>query len=442
MDIKLENVRELGEYDVCVIGGGTAGTFAAVRAARLGLKTAIVERGNSFGGAACAGLVNIWHSLYDTDIKNQVIAGLTHEAEERIIKRGGAFVENTKSCGIRFNPSTLMIVLDELVKESKVKVYFHTAFARIFAEGDELKYALVTNKEGLGIIKAKFFIDASGDGDVMRDLKMPFFQRKTLQPPTSCFIMKGNNIKSLDELIKNHGEEFGLEDDWGWNSRIPGLDGLKMRADNHIFGVDCSKAVDLTFAEFEGRRKADAFNLLIKKYDNPECEIVAFCSQIGVRETVHYETLFCANELDLLTGKRYEDAVLNGTYRVDIHHSEDNGITFKYLDGTYEIQYGKSERKVTGNWMEEMGIKGDGTKYYQLPFKNLVQDKYKNLIAVGRMINADEGAFGALRVMVNLNQLGEAAGVAAYHCLNENKSVSQLDGKAVRKTLKKGGSAL
>ena len=58
------------------------------------------------------------------------------------------------------------------------------------------------------------------------------------------------------------------------------------------------------------------------------------------------------------------------------------------------------------------------------------------------MLNADEGAFGALRVMVNLNQLGEAAGVAAYLAINENLKLWETDGKKVRKILRDGGSAL
>jgi hypothetical protein len=55
------------------------------------------------------------------------------------------------------------------------------------------------------------------------------------------------------------------------------------------------------------------------------------------------------------------------------------------------------------------------------------------------MLNADEGAFGALRVMVNLNQLGEAAGAAAYLAIKEGKAVFELSGKDVRNTLINAG---
>ena len=118
--------KDFGTYDLVVVGGGCTGVFAAVRAARLGLKVAIVEKNNCFGGVATAGLVNVWHSLYDIYKNEQVIAGLTDEVEQVLIKNNYARVENTDSCGIRFDPNALKMVLDKLVAENNVQIFFHT----------------------------------------------------------------------------------------------------------------------------------------------------------------------------------------------------------------------------------------------------------------------------------------------------------------------------
>ena len=67
------------DADVCVIGGSCTGVFAAIRAARAGAKTVLIERNNCFGGTATAGLVNVWHTLKDVDGKEQIIFGLTDE---------------------------------------------------------------------------------------------------------------------------------------------------------------------------------------------------------------------------------------------------------------------------------------------------------------------------------------------------------------------------
>ena len=73
-----------GEYDIVVIGGSCTGVFAAVRAARLGARVAIIEQAGAFGGTATNGFVCRWHSLTDTTYKKQIIGGLTEEMLTRL----------------------------------------------------------------------------------------------------------------------------------------------------------------------------------------------------------------------------------------------------------------------------------------------------------------------------------------------------------------------
>ncbi|HOJ35182.1 MAG TPA: FAD-dependent oxidoreductase [Clostridiales bacterium] len=438
-------VKICDEADVCVVGGSCTGVFAAVRAARLGAKVALIEKQNCLGGTATNGLINIWHSLYDTDGKNQIIAGLTLETLERLKKAGAVWRGESITGAYHFNSQELKIELDNYIRENKIRLYLHTYYAGLLHDGNKIKAVIIENKDGRSAVKAGFFVDATGDGDLCRDLNIESYQNKTVQPPSSCFLMKGDiDSDLLSQIIRKHGHEEGLEDDWGWSDRSVCGDDITLRADNHVFNVICNKARDLTFAEMEGRRQMRAFINLLKKYGHPDMDysLVAACSHIGIRETAHYKTLFKATEKDLLMGKRYPTAVLNGTYRVDIHHSDNMGITFKYLDGTVSTFYGKNTKTEFGNWRTREGITGEPAKYYQLPLEVLIQDRYENFIMAGRMLNADEGAFGALRVMVNLNQLGEAAGVAAFETLNSGKPVWEIDRIKVRRTLKDGGSAL
>ncbi len=434
--------KDFGTFDLAVIGGGCTGVFAAVRAARLGLKVAVVEKSNCFGGMATSGLVNIWHTLFDVDGKEQIIGGLTDEVEKVIIGRGNAYIDNARTSDMVFDPNAMKVILDDLVVQSGIKIFFHTAYASAVVHEDTVKRVVVCNKDGIGTISASFFVDATGDGDLCRDAGIDYYTVEAVQPPSPTAITYKMNALRLGELISKYGAEFGLNDDWGWGGAVPGLEDHNFRADFHIFGKMCNRADDLTAAEIEGRKKIYALDSLLKKYDNPQTAVVSIGSQLGVRETVHYKTRFMANEHDLLLGKAYEDAVLYGSYRVDVHHQNDNGITFKYLTGETVTYYGKGSTSVYGNWREDKGISEPYAKYYQVPFGILQQDKIRNLIPVGRMIHADSGSFGALRVMVNLNQLGEAAGVAAYLALHENKEIWNVSGKSVRNTLRKGGSRL
>jgi hypothetical protein len=72
----------------------------------------------------------------------------------------------------------------------------------------------------------------------------------------------------------------------------------------------------------------------------------------------------------------------------------------------------------------------------------MVRSEFKNLIVSGRAICVDEIAFGAVRVMVNLNQVGEASGVAAVLACNEGLAVSDVCPKQLRKILADGGSII
>jgi hypothetical protein len=436
-----KNIPVCYEADICVAGGGCTGVFAAVRAARLGAKVVLIEQSNSLGGAAASGLVNVWHTLHDINDKNQIIAGLTWETIERL-KAADSLANGGPYSSYTFNSEDLKIELDNLIKESAIKVYLHTFYSSVICEDGKISAVIIENKNGRSAVKAKFFIDATGDGDIARDLNIERYINSALQPPTACFLLQGDMRGiNADSILAKHGHEENIEDDWGWHTIVPNCENISMRADSHVFGVNCAEADELTFAEIEGRRKMRGLVRLLRKYGNPDTKynIVNSCSYIGIRETYHYKTLYKASEEDLLHGKKYDDAVLNGTYRVDIHHDSEAGITFRYLDGKESVIYGRYRKSVEGRWREETK---ENPEYYQVPFRILINEKIRNFIPVGRMINADSGSFGALRVMVNLNQLGEAAGTGAYLAVAEDKSIQDIDGKDVRRELKKGGSII
>ena len=69
--------------DLCVVGGSATGVFAAVRAARLGLRVMLAEKQNCFGGVATNGLVNVWHTYKDTEKKMQGKEEKNHEHVRR-----------------------------------------------------------------------------------------------------------------------------------------------------------------------------------------------------------------------------------------------------------------------------------------------------------------------------------------------------------------------
>jgi len=80
--------------------------------------------------------------------------------------------------------------------------------------------------------------------------------------------------------------------------------------------------------------------------------------------------------------------------------------------------------------------------FYQIPWHRLLPLRIPNLVLAGRMLDADKTAFSAVRVMVNMNQTGEAAGVACALASRHNVPVQRLDPTILRQTLADGGSLI
>ena len=445
-----------GEYDVCVLGASCTGVFAAVRAAQLGARTVLIEKQNCFGGAATAGLVNIWHSLTDNARKKQIISGLTQEILERLKTRDAVIdLEHTlrqNDCNAYcLNTEELKIELDTLVRECGVTPMLHTFFAAPWVEDGILKAVFVETKSGRRAVMASIFIDATGDADLCRALGMAAYEPDVLQPPTYCAKIVGTGkILStprgfdLQACIAEHGTQFGLGPDWGWGTEIPGFGDIRMHAETHVFGADCSEADTLTKSEMEGRRQVRAVMDLIRHYapGGKETTLIDLASTIGIRESWHIKSRHQITDDELLYGVPFEDAIGYGSYRVDIHHNGKAGITFRYLDGTEEVTDSSGQRAVRTKGMWRQPMEHDPT-YYQIPFRSLVPDgELRNVLMCGRMIDAQKQAYSALRVMVNLNQMGEAAGVASALALNEKDGVAGVHAADVRAALKRMGAVI
>lgn len=432
------------ETDIVVIGGSCTGVFAAVQAARLGMRVAIIEQHNCFGGMATTANVNIWHSLQDTEGKQPIISGLTREVIERLHQRQAVIQSEDAATAFRLNTEELKIELDEMVLEHDIVPYFHTMYTAPVFESGRLHAVIIENKNGRQAIRAQQFIDASGDGVLARQCGVPFRRTGSLQPPTLCAKIAGyGSLEDFDwqKAISLHGAEYNLQDDWGWGSPIPGLHDIQMRADTHVFNCDTADSTQLTHAEIEGRRQVRAMLDIIRKYGpaKTELSLVDLAASIGTRETSRIEARYQLKGDDVLYGRRFLDAIANGSYRVDIHHAGGPGITFRYLDGTERIIPERGAQPIEGTWRDSLPR---NPTFYQIPFRCLVQDKVPNLMVAGRMLDADKVAFSAVRVMVNMNQTGEAAGVACALAIKHNIDATQVNPNDLRETLKAGGSII
>lgn len=441
--VPAERIPVVLEADICVVGGSCTGVFAAVRAARLGARVALVELQNRFGGVATLGLVGMWHHIYDIDFAEQVIGGLTVEMMERLARRGAAsdFRSRESMRGVRINPEELTLELDALVAEHRIVPLLCTRFCRaVKSDEGTIEAVLVENKSGRGAIRAKVFVDASGDGDLAASAGLAMRLPARRQPPTACARLEGWRTIGKTDLYalirKRRDRHPDLPGGYHWGCHLPGSD-IYMLAGTRLLNADLLSAEGLTRAEMASRRQIRALlDLIREEIPAAKVTLVALPAAIGIRETRHIEALHRLTGEELLRGEAFPDAIANGTYPVDIHSDTDESITFLRLDGTRQTFRGNRLTE-SSRWLPEGA---EHARFYRIPLRSLIPGGARNLIVAGRMLDADQEAFGAVRVMVNLNQTGEAAGVAAWQALNGGRAMTEIDPAETRRLLARGGS--
>ncbi|MBN2641684.1 MAG: FAD-dependent oxidoreductase [Victivallales bacterium] len=440
-----KSVPVIDEADVLIIGGSPTAVCAALRAARRGLKVVIIERSNMIGGTCTNALVCHWPSGLDANYEERIIGGISFEIIERLQKRGLVTQDSSSTRPYSFVPTEMVVELENLLTENGVAFHLHTLGCSPWVENDQLKGIFIENKNGRSAIRSQIVVDCSGDGDILAQLDVPAYFGKELQPPSLCFLLHGMDDveKRIDwiELVKQKGMEYGIEPDWGWNFPMPGRFNIRVMAEFHVFGGNLCIAEDLTAAEVAGRKKARAFFDLIRSHmpidEQPLLSI--FPALIGIRQTRQFKAIKQVRGKDLLAGNIPEDYIGRSSNRVDIHNSKNGAITFRYLNGEEHYIEGRGIPSKKTRWRND----NKEVLYYGIPFScTIPQSKYPNLLMAGRMFDADTEAFGALRLQMYLNELGEAVGEASSLMLRHNIAAKDVNVAELRELLVDGGSLL
>jgi glycine/D-amino acid oxidase-like deaminating enzyme len=435
------------DCDVCVIGGSTTGAFAAVAAARRGASVAIVEALGYFGGTATASMVCVWHSDMDTEFRRPIAAGLPRELIDRLDQRGAVIThEASPHWKWAFNPAEMACELDAMVVEAGIRPLLHARFVAAIVEDGRVTAAVVEDKTGRRAIRARVFIDATGDADLAHRAHLACYRQPRLQPPTACALVRGlgtirqaNAGFTLNDAVFDPQYPEALRPGFCWAAPVPGADEVTMIAGTRVHGADCSDADQLTRAEIEGRRQIRSMVDLLRRHfrEGEQLTLLGVPARIGVRHSRQVHCLHRLTEQEVLGGARFDDAVANGSYRVDLHHADDGGVVFRYLDGREVLLApGLHEER---RWREPLD---QDPTFYQIPYRCLVPRDSQNVLVAGRCLDADEGAFGAIRVMINCVQTGEAAGAAAALAMSAGCDVADVPMDKLRQSLSDGGAVV
>jgi len=410
-----------GEYDVVVVGGGTAGVAAAVASARNGANTLLIERYGFLGGTMTAGLVNPFMTFHAG--KEQIIHGIFQEIIDRLKALNG-YDEKTKA----FDPEMMKIVCDQMVKEAGVKLMLHTCAIDAVMQSNIIRGVEVHNKSGRQIVLGKVIVDATGDGDIAVMAGAPYEKGRKedglTQPMTLNFRMGGVKVEKMPtreemnklfEEAKKRGEITIPRENllWFFTTRKGEIHFNTTR----VIKVDGTKVEDLTYAEIEARRQMiELINFLKKNVPGFEdAYLLMSGTQIGVRETRRIIGEYVMTEEDILMARKFPDVIARGSYPIDIHSPTGEGTI----------------------------IKGPPPgASYDIPYRSLIPQKIDNLIIAGKCISATHEAHAAIRIIPIVVAIGQASGTAAALSAKLNIPPRKLDISLLQKTLKEQGANL
>lgn len=399
------------EADVAVIGGGIAGVSAACAASRSGAKVILVERFAVAGGdLTSGGVANFCGQLQGQgEVFDQILADL--RAFDAIDAKRPVF-----------HYEILAIILQEMLLRHGVKLLMHTRFVDVREQDGRITECVVCGKSGPEAVRAKQFIDCTGEGDVARAAGFDVMKGRPedgLQLPMSMmyFVRHVDPKDAHPQLPDGWFEPIRERGDLPMTSIWP--DGPRSNAIKiKIPMFDSTDTEGLTAAEIRARRRMMEVLDYHQRVEKKPWRLDHCSPIIGIREGCRIAGEYVLTVDDLRGGRNFDDAVARGTFYLDGHKPDDD-------KRTYILK--KSEMQVPP---------------YQIPFRSLIAKDGRNLMMAGRCFSADQLALSSARVSTTCSMMGQATGIAAAMSVQSGCDPRDLDSGRVRSVVQQRGAQL
>ena len=428
------DIPVIAEPDVLIVGGGPGGLGAGVMAARQGARTMLVERYGCAGGTAVFGEItpfmcnHVEHLTLDRPVYVEWCRQMQKYRSDADKKREPFNPDLDENIfNRRISKDEAALAMEDLLLEAGVELLYHHELVDVVMKDGRIDAAVFSSKSGLCAIRAKVYVDSTGDGDlaVLAGAPFEFGNAEGLcQPMTTCFKLSGVDRSRMPEkaVINERYLAAVARGD------------IRCTRENVLFfnyidedvihfnttrvikksGVD---ARELSQAEIEGRQQVREF-LRFLRAEIPGFEnarIHSMAHHIGVRESRRILGEVFQTAEDFKTCAKYPDGIAKVRYQIDIHNPSGSGTTLVQMppDEWYELRYG-----------------------------TLIPKGSRNLLMGCRAISVDHALHSSMRIMPPVCSLGQAAGVAAAVCAKRGCAPKELDGAEVRRLLAEAGARL
>lgn len=444
-------------YDVIVVGGGISGAMAAIASARGGAKTLVVEQYGFLGGMLTAAGVGPMMTFHAGD--QQVIQGTTGELIDRMVekKQSPGHVFDTTGFTYTVTPfdvEGMKRELELMLTEAGGEMLYHAMLASVETDADRITSITVCTKSGLLQLRAKVFVDATGDADLAEHAGVECTSGREsdglCQPMTMKMRMMNVDTQAVRDYIKANPDEFPrLKGDTSIIDRsskisiggfvktlekgraagdftFPREDVLFFEANSEgevivnttrILGYNSNDPWSFSQAEMEGRKQAREVELFLKKWvpGFKNSVLVYTGPQIGVRSSRQIKGRYTLTGEDVIGRKRFSDTIAHTGYPIDIHSPTGTGTDH---------------------------VKPEWGSFCHIPYRCLVNEQVQNMITVGRCISVDFEAQGGVRTTPTMGAVGQAGGLAAAISVRAECPVGSIDTKQLQAELVEQGSFL
>lgn len=396
-----EEPESAGKFDLVVVGGGMAGTCAALSAARLGLKVALIQDRPVLGGNNSSEVrVHLGGRIYLPPYP--ALGNLVNEIGP--VKGGNAqpasFYEDQKK-------------LDAVVAEKNI-----TLFLNYHANGVDKKGDLITAVRASHIenskqlrFEAPLFADCTGDATIGAlagaDFMMGREGKSNYAEPTAPEVkdkmIMGSSVQWYSE--ESSQPEMFSDITWGLGFNEKSVQVVKMGEWTWETGMRYDQIKDFERIRDYGLMVVFSNWSYLKnhfsdseKYKNSQLKWVAYVA--GKRESRRLIGDLVLREQDLTEIVNYPDGTAPTSWTIDLHYPDPKNTQF--FPGEEFLSIAKHKPIYP----------------YPIPYRCLYSRNINNLFMAGRNISVTHVALGTVRVMRTTGMMGEVVGMAAAICKN------------------------
>jgi 2-polyprenyl-6-methoxyphenol hydroxylase-like FAD-dependent oxidoreductase len=400
--------------DICVVGAGISGVSAALEAARLGRRVAIVDGLPTLGGQAVNSIIGTFCGLFANGTHGHQF---TYGIAEDILRDLGKLPDALYR---RHGPVTTVVYYDEIalgrwveeqIRAAGITVILGAVLRDVHLDGRRVKELELATRYGDMRLTATGFVDATGDAALTWQAGFACRESASRQVYGSQMVVLEHideaSHPTRDEMaarMKEKGDAYQLVRRNAVSFVIPGR-GIAVLNMTHT--ETPLEPLAAARSQLEGKAQADRAVQFLKD-EFPKCfgqSRVRAYGNPGIRQTRWIVGRHQLTVDEVRSGTKFPDAVGRTAWPIELH---DHGAGYVWQT-----------------------FPEDHTHY--IPLGSLTPAEADNLVAAGRCIDADLAALSSVRVMGPCI----AMGAAAAHALDlaGSGSVHQIDIGSLRRRL-------